>query len=311
MPVMDHIRRWVEWLRRVAPEHLLLLGLLAAAVGVWLLAARNLPRPLEVVAFAVGDGDAFLIRAPSGQTLLIDAGSRTVSDIGMRVLVPNLFLLGVRKLDAVLLTHPDSDHVNGLPAVLDALPVGRLLDPDIPSEDTAYQQVVESAKLKEIPRYRVRAGDEVRLGPEVRLHILAPGQTLLAGTSSDTNNNSVVCLLEYRQARMLFTGDLQSEGERALLTSAGDYRADMLKIAHHGSRNGTGEALLDAVRPSCALISCRGASASDHPNATLLARLRQRGISIVRTDVHGQIRLATYGRGWQRTTYRRAAEQIE
>ncbi len=304
---MDHMQKWAAWVHRIAPERLLLLLLLAIAIGAWAWALCLLPRPLEVVALSVGDGDCYLIRAPSGHAMLLDGGSRSVPDVGERVLVPNLMLLGVRKLDAILLTHPDSDHVNGLPAVMDALPVGMLLDPEQPCETTQYQQVLETARAHNIPRFRVRAGNRIHLDHRTSLRMLAPGDRWLVGTDSDSNNNTLVCLLEYGHSRMLFTGDLQTEGEQALLARMASFRADVLTVAHHGSRNGTSAALLDAVRPYLAVISSRGDLTGHHPHPSVLTRLRDRGIRILRTDVNGRIRLRSDGNSWQADTYRDAA----
>ena len=305
---MDRLRTLLTWLRKIPPERYLLLALLLLAGALWWWAAVLLPRPLAVTAFAVGKGDAFLIRAPGGRTVLIDGGSSDIPNVGPQLLVPNLMLEHVRRLDAIMLTHPDSDHINGLPAVMEAMPVGMLLDPELPqTEGTEYQQVLETATRRQIPHYRLRAGMTVDLGAGATLRILAPGETLMSGTVSDTNNNCVVCLLAYRQSTMLFTGDLETPGEQSLLANQPDLHADILKVAHHGSRNGTTDAFLDAVHPSIALISCPGGTQSSHPHAETLARLRAHHVQILRTDVSGQIRLSTYGHGWQTTTFRPAA----
>jgi len=290
-------------LRRVAPERLLLIVLALIALGLWWWAVRMLPRPLEVTALSVGDGDAYLIRAPSGRCIMLDGGSRSRTDIGVEVLVPNLLLLGVRRLDAVIISHPDADHLNGLPDVIDALPVARVLDPDIPNDNTGYQQVVEMCKAKGIPRYPLRAGQQITLDRQTRLRVLAPGPQLLSGTSSDTNNNSLVCMLEFGRSRMLLTGDLEAEGEALLLSRSRDLRADVLTAAHHGSRTGTSEALLDAVQPRIVIISSSGSE--DHPHLQTLRRLREHGVSILRTDVHGRIRLRSDGKTWRVATLRK------
>ncbi|HEY3416236.1 MAG TPA: MBL fold metallo-hydrolase, partial [Armatimonadota bacterium] len=170
----DFFRKWLLWLRRMAPERLLLLALVVLAVGLWVAAGRSLPRPLEVVAFAVGDGDALLIRTPGGRTMLIDGGSRSIPQVGEGVLVPNLMLLGVRKLDVVLITHPDSDHLNGLPAVLANLPTGQLLDTDPSCDNTSYQRIREYARQHNIPHQRLRAGSVITLDSRMRLRVLSP-----------------------------------------------------------------------------------------------------------------------------------------
>lgn len=293
-------KEWIARIRQIAPERFLLIALALVAVGLWIFAVTARPQPVEVIAFAVGKGDALLIREPAGRTVLIDGGSSDIPDVGKRVLVPNLFLHHVRQLDAIIISHPDSDHVNGLAEIIQAVPVKMILDPEIPSESAPYQQVIELAEQQGIPRYRIRAGDRLHLSKRTMLRVLAPGETLLGGVQPDTNNNSVVCMLECRRARMLFTGDLEAEGEQALLAQQLDLRADVLKIAHHGSRNGTSEDFLTAVNPYNAVICCPGGN--EHPHADVLARLRAHGTRILRTDVYGQMRLTTDGVEWQVST---------
>jgi len=293
-------------LRTVSPDRLVLGAAAMLARVLWSIALQLIPRPLEVTALAVGDGDCYLIRTPHGRCVLWDGGSRTVPDVGERVLVPNLLLLGVRRLDAVIVSHPDSDHVNGLPAVIAALPVRRLLGPELPDEGTAYRQVTDLCAVREIPRFPLRAGDVINLERGVCLRILAPGAYLLRGTNSDTNNNGLVARLEYRRTRLLLTADLEAEGEQALFARHPDLRAQVMTVAHHGSRTGTTEQLLDAVQPEIAVISASGDPRTGHPHPTVLARLRHRGLAILRTDVHGQLTLRSDGRRWQVRTYRGA-----
>lgn len=291
-------------LRQIPPERWALVGLALLVGGLWWGAWCVRPRPLEVIAFAVGDGDALLVRAPSGRAVLIDGGSRFARQAGERVLVPNLMLAGVRRLEAILISHPDADHINGLAAVIQALPVGMVLDPEIPSDGTEYQQVLEEARRRHVPCCRARVGGVVRLGNGVTLQVLAPGTRLLSARTPGefTNDNSMVCLLSYHHARMLFTGDLSKAGEAALLARKFDLHADVLKVAHHGSRSGTSEDFLNAVRPTMALISCSGPGGPLHPE--VLARLRAHSVQIYRTDISGELHATTDGEHWQIDPYR-------
>jgi competence protein ComEC len=300
---MERMTQWITRMRRIPPERFVILLLALVAAGLWLWVSRVWPRPLEVTALAVGDGDALLVRAPSGRTVLIDGGTRGSAEVGDRVLVPNLHLLGVRRLDAILITHPDSDHINGLPAVLRALPVGRLLDPGLPCDTASYQALLKTAQARHVPRVLARDGMALHLGGGVTLALLAPCEPFIL--DNEDNNNSVVSLLQYRQARMLFTGDLEREGEQALLDRGADLHADVLKVAHHGSQNGTSEALLDAVDPALAVISTRGDRTRSL--APVLGRLRARGVQVLRTDAQGQLRLSTDGTRWRIRTYRNPA----
>ena len=154
---------------------LLLLAVMAAVV--WIVAFQLWPRPLEVVSFAVGKGDAFLIRSPNGRTVMIDGGSSEIPDVGNRILVPNLLLLGVRKLDAIIITHPDSDHYNGLSAVIKSLPVRMVLDPQMPCDNTPYLQLVATIRERKIPYFPLRAGACINFSPTCRLSVLAPART--------------------------------------------------------------------------------------------------------------------------------------
>ncbi|MEI7834407.1 MAG: MBL fold metallo-hydrolase [bacterium] len=294
-----------EKIRKVAPERILLLLLLLLAVGLGVFAWRMMPQPLQVISFAVGDGDAFLIRSPSGRNVLIDGGSRTINDVGKQVLVPNLYLLGVRNIDAIIITHPDSDHLNGLPAVLGAIPVGTILTGDGYCDSTPFQQVLSIAAERKVPLQHIHAGAELNLGAGAKLKVLAPGPVPLRNTGADDNNNSVVTRLDYRNTRMLFTGDLETAGEQALLAQPGELRADVLKVAHHGSAHGSIDPFLDAVKPSYALLSAAGNA--DHPNPKVLARLRTRQITPWRTDILGRMVLSTTGNGWHETHYRNEA----
>lgn len=298
MDMQGHITRFVARLRKFSPERLVLLGvcLLLLGVGVWVY--EIWPRPLQVISFSVGKGDAFVIISPAGHAMIIDGGSSDLPDVGAKTLTPNLMLLGVKEIDAIMLSHPDSDHINGLPAIIESLPVKMILDPEIPSEGSEYQQIIALAEKKGIPHQRVCAGDRVNLEADVTISILAPGKTFMTGTHSDTNNNSVVCMLQYHQARMLFTGDLEVVGEQALLAQHADLHADVLKVAHHGSRTGSTDAFLTAVSPTIGVVSCPGHN-PEHPHAETLARLRAHHIKILRTDVQGMIRLSTFGSGWQ------------
>lgn len=299
--VMEYLRPRAARLRTVAPERLLLLAALLFVAVLWWWAYAVQPRPLRVVVFAVGKGDAILIQAPGDRAVLIDGGSSNLPRVGEQVLAPNLSLQGIHQLDAVIATHPDSDHVNGLSAVFDAMPVRRFLCPWRSADNACYQQLCAQAAARGIPRHTLRAGDRINLGPEVRLRVLAP-ENVPPSDDADTNNASLVCLLEYRHARMLLTGDLETAGEEALLQRHVDLHADILKVAHHGSRNGSGDAFLAAVRPTWAVISAPGTA--EHPHRETLARLQRHGIHVLRTDVQGQLILTTDGDGWRIHPYR-------
>lgn len=294
---MTPLSQAIARLHKIAPERLLLLAgvLLLAGLGVWV--NQVWPRPLRVIAFDVGNGNACVIITPSGHAVIIDGGSSDMKGVGAKTLVPNLMLLGVKEIDAIILSHPDPEHLNGLPAIIESLPVKMFLDAGRPSEQTEYQQILALAEKKGIPHQPLAIGDCLHVEPEVTLSVLAPAHNPLSGA-----NNSVVCLLQYRHARMLFTGDLEGQGEQALLAHHLDLHADVLQVARNGSRYAATDAFLTAVHPTIALLSCP-AHDPKSPNPATLARLRAHHLKLLRTDVHGMIRLATDGQGWQIDTY--------
>jgi len=293
----------IVWLRTIPPERGVVLALLALALLLWWGALASFPRPVEVTVFAVGDGNAVLVRTPGGHTVLIDGGSRNTPDVGQQVLMPNLLLRGIHRLDAIIVSHPDSDHLNGLATVMDTLPVNLLVESAVPDNTNAYLQMEAVADHHHIPRRVAVAGDRLSLGDHVTLDILAPGPVLLANSASDTNNNSIVCLLTYQHASLLFTGDLEEAGEEALLARGSNIQAQVILVAHHGSRHGSSTAFLAAVHPTLAIISTQGGPHTGLPHPDALARLRTAGISVWRTDVYGQIALTTTGTQWRLQTF--------
>lgn len=301
---MNNVRKFLVRIRKIAPEQYVLALLLLVAVLLWLLVYLQSPRPLAVIAFTVGKGDALLLRGPAGETVLLDGGSSDIPQLGERYLVPSLLLNHISSLDAIIITHPDSDHINALPAVLDAMPVKRIFSNGQSNESSVFQLMVLLAKRKGIPWVNLREGDRLHLGNEVTLNVLAPTIATLTAFPTDTNNNSVVCALHYRQTSMLFTGDIAATGEETLLASGEPLQVDILKVPHHGSRFGSSNAFLTAVAPKMAVISCPGGEQGEHPSKDTVARLRAHNIDVLRTDVAGEIYLTSNGTRWQVHTYR-------
>ncbi|HEX7001295.1 MAG TPA: DNA internalization-related competence protein ComEC/Rec2 [Trueperaceae bacterium] len=277
---------WLAARRRLRPSRVLLVTLVAAVVPT---AAGSARPPPDVWFLDVGQGDATLIRLRGGYDVLIDGGGTPFSDfdVGERVVLPALRALGVRDLDAVIATHPDADHVEGLLSLLRDVPVGTLVTgpptPTIPL-DTRVRDL--AAELGLDVHVAVR-GETLVLGRsgEARLEILHPP----AGPPEEPGNEaSVVTLLRYRgQPVLLAMADagMVTEDELAL------GRIHTLKVGHHGSRYSTSDELLVATRPSLAVISV-GENRYGHPHPTVLARLREHGVPVITTLSSGAVRLA-------------------
>lgn len=278
------VRRWVA------------AGSAAALLIAWPAAVRR-GGVLEIHAIDVGQGDAYAIHTPDGRWILVDAGPRTERfDAGRARVVPFLLAHGVRRLDALVLTHPDVDHIGGAPAVLDAFAVGTVVDPGLAAGKDLYLGLLDQARRRDVSWIAARRGHVVRIG-EVALHFLYPDSASLDGTV-EANQVSVAFRLEYRKFRGLFLGDLPAEVERELARAgADDLRAEFLKVAHHGSRTSTSDALLTAATPSVAVISVGRRNRYGHPDPAVLERLRSRDIRILRTDRDGNVRIRVHADG--------------
>lgn len=277
---------------------------LAGALAGWVLALSLWPwvRPadglLRVTFLDVGQGDAVFVELPDGGRLLLDGGpgGERRFDVGERVIAPFLWNRAVARLDVVAMSHSDPDHAGGLAAVLRRFRAGEFWDNGIWEAGSAELAwlVERSGAIKR----SLRQGSRIWLGSAL-VTVLNPPPAPLQGSprgpASDENNNSLVLRLDWGLVSFLFTGDLEQEGEAALLSARQPLRHLVLKVAHHGSRYSTTEAFLEAARPRLAVISVGARNPFRHPTADTLARLEQAGAKLYRTDRDGAIVLETDG----------------
>lgn len=267
---------------------------LAGAVVLLLWIWAYLPQtPLLTVTFLdVGSGDAIVIRAPGGETALVDAGPSSLSgtDAGERVVLPYLARNGVRTLHAVVLTHPHEDHVGGMASVVVGVDVNMVIDTGAPHGSPGYVKLLETIDKKDIPYHIARRGDEIRLG-EVSLRVLNP-PTYREGAS--LNNRSIVLKAQYGNTSFLLTGDAELEAELDMARNCPGLESNVLKVGHHGAATSTSEQFLAAVNPEIAIISV-GRNSFGHPSKQTLDRLQRHGVRIYRTDKSGGITIRSDG----------------
>ena len=278
--------------------------LLGALFVVALFPLRPSSGVLEISALDVGHGDAILLTLPGGGNVLVDGGGIPFGtlDVGESVLLPFLLDRGVRRLDAIVVTHTDFDHIGGLTTVVNELRVDAIWQgaPDI--ERRAYRELRERADERNVPVVTLTAGENFQLDGAY-FEVLAAGE----GTLARSNNRSIVLRVGYGGRHVLLTGDAEDELERRLVRSGMDLRADVLKLAHHGSRSSTSSAFLDAVQPQFAIVSARRNRSRPIPSALVLHRLRQRGIEYARTDRNGTITVKFHQDGQMEiSTYRQS-----
>jgi competence protein ComEC len=272
---------------RVRAEILVAAGLVAAAVGVWVAVPRA-PSPapptgLRIAFLDVGQGDAILLQTPA-HAVLVDQGppeAHVARQVGA---------LGVGRLDLLVLTHPQRDHVGGAAEAIRRLDVEAILDPLQPNENAYEDDAVDAARDRDIPILAARAGQGYRLG-RLRLRVLWPDGPGREG--EDPNEHPVVLLASYGEADALLTADAESPvtGNLALPP------VEILKVAHHGSEDAGLPALLERLQPRLAVISVGANNDYGHPAPpTLGALARMSELNVYRTDRDGAVLVETDGK---------------
>jgi competence protein ComEC len=246
----------------------------------------------------IGQGDCNVVTVGSGKTLMIDCGSSSEKEIGRYIVIPFLKYNGINTVDTVILTHADSDHINGLEEMLSMSDTGgiRIRNLIIPGEKNMNEKFIRLqalAKSKGIRCLTFNAGDFLKAGM-ADLNCLSPEKGFSA---EDENEYSIVLKLTYGDFSGLFTGDVQGTAEEKLISKL-DFsnRLTLLKVAHHGSRNSTPSKFLNKVRPKYSLISVCKHSRYHHPHKELIERLRNVGTDIHSTADEGAITVKTNGK---------------
>lgn len=267
---------------------------------------------LEITMLDVGQGEAIYMKNESGTTYLIDGGSTDVKKLGTYRLQPFLKFQGEDCIDYAIMTHSDEDHISGLMELIEKelTRINHLILPVVCDKDEAYIQLETLAKEKNIPVGYIKAGDVIKDG-KFRMICLHPSPDFIANSA---NAYSTVLSITYGDFDLLLTGDLEEDGEKRVLellkdreecmnygiTPAVDY--DILKVAHHGSRNSTSVEFLQIIQPEVSLISCGKNNRYGHPHDELLERLDDIESEVVITYESGAITIRTDGKRMVVTT---------
>ena len=279
--------------RRAVVRRLATVVALCAVLGalpVRLLASGWPPPGWLVVACAVGQGDAVVLAAGSGRAVVVDAGPEPAAvDHCLR-------RLGVRQVAVLVVSHFHADHIGGVAGVFRGREVGAVIGPDWPEPAAGRAAVEQEAAKAGIAVRAVGPGWAYAVG-ELSLEVIGP-ITAMRGTNSDPNNNSLILRAGAAGRSVLLLGDAETEEQEDLVTGIGaeGLRADVLKVAHHGSALQS-TSLLDAVDPAVALVSVGRDNDYGHPNPVLLGRIAQGGARVLRTDESGDVAAVVSGGG--------------
>lgn len=246
----------------------------------------------SVTVLDVGQGDGLVLRSPLGRTLLVDAGGSFDGrlDIGERVLGPYLWSQGVRRIDALVVTHAHPDHVGGVRFLIRAFDVGECWEGLAPRADRGYAELDRLLRQARLRRRALVRGDRLDWDG-VRLEVLGPAAQ--APPLATRNDDSLVLRVGFGAVSFLLAGDVEAAGEAALAPG----RLAVLKVAHHGSRTSSGAGLLEETRPRVAVISAGFRNPFGHPHPEVLGRLAEVRALVFRTDREGAVRMTTDGHG--------------
>lgn len=233
---------------------------------------------LEIHFMDVGQGSSTLIRCGS-KSMLIDAGDDSKGTAIQNYLQKQ----GIEKLDYLVLTHPDMDHIGGAPVIITKFDIDTVFMSNYEKDNQTYMKLIQALDNKRLEWLVPDVGSSYPLGSAV-ITILAPNRTY-----RDPNNASIALLVQNGNNSVLFTGDAEEEAENDILLNGMEFTADIYHVGHHGSKTSTGESFLDFIHPTYAVISCEEGNSYGHPHAQTLNRLRERGISVFRTDEQGSI----------------------
>ena len=291
-------------IRPLTEIRILSAGILSALV---LMVCLRLRPEFRFTCLDIGQGSCNLIEH-NGRTYLFDAGSSSVNDVWQYRIDSTLKYYGIRKVDIVFLSHGDMDHVNGIEQMLSQyhkniigqnaqdVTIGRILVPDLPVPDDRISAILSCAQKHGIKTGCVNEGALLKQTGMV-MSILGPSPLRI---TKDANQDCIVMMVQYRDLKVLLTGDLEKEGEEMFVRSwqgsplfpgKGKTGKMILIAGHHGSKYATSRELLDLVKPDLVLISCGRNNRYGHPAGQMLERVLQAGVPYRRTDLEGAVEI--------------------
>jgi competence protein ComEC len=272
-------------------------------------------KKLTVTFIDVGQGDSILVEFPKGKRMLVDGGGLYDDrfDIGKNVIAPFLWNKKIRKVDTLVLTHPDPDHVKGLNFIASHFSIGQFWESGLRADSDSFDRLEQTLLEKGVKRVPLNEASSIQEINGVHVSVLNPAASLVNEGSfrgnrgrSLTNNGSVVLKLQFGNTAVLLAGDVEKEAEVRMLTQGHAVRADLLKIPHHGSLSSSTVAFLERVKPAYAVLSVARRNVGRLPHPDVLKRYEGLNIRLFRTDRDGAITVTTDGSGMEIRPFIRA-----
>lgn len=240
---------------------------------------------LKVHFLDVGHGDAILVQAPEGKTMLVDGGTKEYGD----EVVSFLKEKGVKQLDYVIATHPDADHIGGLIKVFKTFPVNRFINSGKVHTTETYKDLLTVLKDNNISYFIPKVLETYKLDPRITVQVLHVNEE-----AKETNDASLVLKLTYNKVSFLLMADASTEIEEDIRKKY-DVEATVLKVGHHGSDTSSSAPFISSVDPKVAILSFERGNTYGHPDVEVVKRLKSVGAKIYKTGTHCDITVSTNG----------------
>ena len=258
-------------------------------------------KDLRLTFIDVGQGDSILVEFPKGKKMLIDGGGLHEDrfDVGKNVIAPFLWGKKIRRIDTLVLSHPDPDHLKGLNFIASQFSIGQFWDNGSQTESESYLQLKKTLGEKKIKTQSLNEGTPPQMVNGVELSVLNPpvwsGVPKKVKNPSDLNNSSLVIKLRFKNVSVLLPGDIGKEAEGRMLRKDYLLRSDILKVPHHGSSSSSSPLFLERVKPTYAILTVGERNVGRLPHPEILKRYFQLGTQVYRTDKNGAVTVVTDG----------------
>lgn len=235
---------------------------------------------LSINIIDVGQGDCILISTPENKNILIDGGDENSE----RIIKSYLKKRKIKKLDIVIATHFDKDHIGSLDYIIDKFNIGKVYTSKDVDKSQAYNNLIKSCRNKNLNFEILKKGDKIKITKDINIIVLNPSYI-----QENKNLNSIAINLSYINMDFLFTGDCEESNEVDMINSYNLENVDFLKIAHHGSSSSSSDKFIKETSPDIAVISCGYKNQYGHPHKSTLDTLNKYKVKTFRTDINGDL----------------------